>query len=215
MSPARILSVLASTTALVAATALTVDPVAGAPTQPAHTDSHAVPAQLRVDQLGYLPHERKQARLMTARPVHGVSFVVVDARDRVVLRQQVPPRPVGRWSARYHAVYRLSFTTINRPGRYRLETRGGAVNATSPPFRVAGAGRLYGKLLRYGVRFDQTQRDGRHVISGSLPRKPSHLLDRRAAVYAWPRMQPGSDLILDKNLRRISGGPVNVAGGWF
>ena len=45
-------------------------------------------------------------------------------------------------------------------------------------------------------------------------RKPSHLLDRRAYVYAWPRMEPGGDLILDADLDR-TGGPVDVAGGWF
>jgi endoglucanase len=208
--------VAAVVTALAAPQALTADGQAlGAHGQPhsSVTAARVPPAQIRLDQLGYLPHETKQARLMSARPLHRASFVAVDARGRVVLRGRVARRPHGHWNARYRSVYVLSFSRLRAPGRYRLELRG-ASSATSPSFRVAGAGRLYGELLRYGVRFDQVQRDGREVVSGSLPRKPSHLLDRHASVYAWPRMAPGSDVILDRHLRRI-GGPVDVAGGWF
>jgi hypothetical protein len=170
-------------------------------------------AKIRLDQLGYLPREVKRARLMTSGPLHKESFVVVNAKGRVVLRRSVTEKPVRHWNSRYQSVHVLSFSQLTTPGRYRLEARGDS-RATSPYFRVAGAGRLYGELLRYGVRFDQIQRDGRAVISGFLARKPSHLLDRRASVYAWPRMARGSDLILDRHLRRIAG-PVDVAGGWF
>jgi hypothetical protein len=90
----------------------------------------------------------------------------------------------------------------------------GDAAAVSPPFRVLGAGVLYGRLLRYGVRFDQVQRDGASIVPGPLHRKPSHLLDRSAQVYAWPRMERGSDLILDNDLRPVRG-TVDVAGGWF
>jgi endoglucanase len=144
-------------------------------------------ARLRVDQLGYLPHESKQARLMTARPLHGASFVVVDSKGRVVLRRRIPAGPEGHWNAGFRSVYTLGFSKITAPRRYHVELRG-STTARSPLFRIEGPGRLYGRLLRLGVRFDQIQRDGRDVISGSLPRKPSHLLDRRARVYAWPRM---------------------------
>jgi endoglucanase len=150
---------------------------------------------------------------MTSGPLRHESFVVVNSRGRAVLRRSVPAKPARHWNARYRTVHVLSFSKLTTPGRYRIEARGDS-RATSPYFRVASAGRLYGELLRYGVRFDQIQRDGRAVISGSLPRKPSHLLDSHASVYAWPRMARGSDLILDRHLRRIAG-PVDVAGGWF
>ncbi len=52
------------------------------------------------------------------------------------------------------------------------------------------------------------------MIRGRLDRRPSHLLDRSAHVYAWPHMARGSDLITDRRLHRV-GGPVDVAGGWF
>ena len=63
---------------------------------------------------------------------------------------------------------------LTKPGRYHLEVTGD-VTASSPPFRIGSATGLYGKLLRYGVRFDQVQRDGKHVIPGALHRKPAHL----------------------------------------
>ena len=52
------------------------------------------------------------------------------------------------------------------------------------------------------------------VVRGTLHRKPSHLNDAHASVYAWPHFQRGSDVIKDPDLRKI-GGPVDVAGGWF
>jgi endoglucanase len=58
---------------------------------------------------------------------------------------------------------------------------------------------------RYRIRFDHVQRDGASVVAGPLHGKPSQLLDRSAHVYAWPRMERGSDLILDNDLRPVRG----------
>jgi hypothetical protein len=102
---------------------------------------------------------------------------------------------------------------LHRPGRYRIEATG-EVTARSPWFRVRRAGDIFGRILRAGVAFDRNQRDGADVVAGPLHRRPSHLHDRRAFLYRWPRMQRGSDLILDRRLHRI-GGPVDVSGGWF
>ncbi len=184
--------------------------VSGPATAPGRSVVRSV---VRVDQLGYLPGEVKQARLMTTHAVGGAPFRVVDARGRTSLRGTVPARPVGSWNHAYRHVYRLDLSPLRATGRYRVLVRG-AASATSPWFRVQSAGRVFGTLLDDGVRFDQTQRDGRHVVPGALHRKPSHLLDRRASVYAWPRMESGGDLILESDLRR-SGGPVDVEGGWF
>jgi endoglucanase len=184
-----------------------------APPSGAARVSGPVSGVVRVNQQGYLPGETKQARLMTTRAVQGARFRVVDARGRTRLRGTVPTRSVGRWNAHYPAVYRLRFDRLRATGLYRIVVAG-AVRTTSPWFRVLRPGGLFGTLLRYGVRFDQVQRDGAGVIPGALHRKPSHLLDRRAYVYKWPRMEPGEDMILDANLAR-TGGPVDVAGGWF
>ena len=63
------------------------------------------------------------------------------------------------------------------------------------------------------MRFDQNQRDGDEQVAGPLGRRPAHLNDAAAGVYAWPHMVRGEDLITDPDLTKI-GGPVDVEGGW-
>jgi endoglucanase len=196
--------------AVLAATTAPALSSAGHRTAPASSRSGP---QLRLNQQGYLPHEAKPAMLMAPGPVDHGTFAVTDTSGHVVLHGRVPSSPIGSWNSRYPDVYRLDLSRLTRPGRYRVTTDA-AAPATSPWFRVLGPGRLYGRLLDSGVAFDQVQRDGQHVIRGRLDRRPSHLLDRNAGVYAWPHMAHGSDLITDRRLHRI-GGPVDVAGGWF
>ena len=179
-------------------------------TVPAPGTTHGL---VRVNQQGYLPGEPKQARLMTTAPVQDARYRVTDHSGHVVLRGRVPARSTGSWNARFPAVYRLELGRLHRPGRYRIEATG-EVTARSPWFRVRRAGDIFGRILRAGVAFDRNQRDGADVVAGPLHRRPSHLHDRRAFLYRWPRMQRGSDLILDRRLHRI-GGPVDVSGGWF
>ena len=173
----------------------------------------ATAAEIRVNQQGYLGGEPKQARLMVARPVSGARYVVKNDSGRVVLRGRVPASSAGSWNKRFRAVYPLDLGRLRSPGRYRVLVRG-ATHARSPVFEVAGPGRLFGPLLTMGVSFDRNQRDGSNVVAGPLNRRPAHLLDADATVYAWPRMAPGEDLILDRRLRAI-GGPVDVEGGWY
>jgi endoglucanase len=168
---------------------------------------------VRVNQQGYLAGEPKQARLMTTAAVHGTTYRVTDPSGTVVLRGRVPARPTGSWNARVPAVYRLDLGPLRAPGRYRVETHGG-VSAHSPWFRIRSVGSVFGPILDAGVAFDRNQRDGADVVAGPLDRRPSHLNDQRASVYAWPRMKRGEDLILDRHLHRL-GGPVDVSGGWF
>jgi endoglucanase len=73
---------------------------------------------------------------------------------------------------------------------------------------------LYSKAIADGVAFYQVQRDGPDVIAGPTHRKPAHLNDARALVYATPNFEPDSDVITDAALTKV-GGPVNVLGGWF
>ena len=82
----------------------------------------------------------------------------------------------------------------------------------SPPFRIAGAGALYHRLVLNAVRYFTSERDGGDVVSSVLDRKPANLTDRRAYVYADPRYDSNDNLL--GKLTRI-GGPVNVGGGWF
>lgn len=150
---------------------------------------------------------------MTAAPVHGTRFRVTDASGDVVLGGRVPERSTGSWDVRSPAVYRLDLSRLQTPGRYRIATSGG-VTALSPCFRARGAGYVRGRILRAGVVFDRNQRDGAQVVAGRLHRRSSHLLDRRALTCRWPRLQHGSDLILDRRLHHF-GGSVDFSDGWF
>ena len=193
--------------ALVAAL-LALAPVVPAPAATAT----GVRAELRVNQQGWLPRETKAAMLIGSRPLGHTTFAVVGKQGRVVLRGAVPTDPVGTWSNRFPYVYLLDLTGLRATGRYRVVTAG-AVHVSSPAFRITGARELYGPMVDYGVRFDQNQRDGDQQVAGPLGRKPAHLNDLAADVYAWPRMVRGEDLITDPDLTKI-GGPVDVEGGW-
>ena len=200
------------TALLAAASLLALGPVVPAQTQPAHTANRQATAVLRLNQQGWLPHEAKHATLMASEPLARSTFRVVADDGQVALRGQVPRTPIGSWSSRYPAVYRLDLSALHQRGRYRVEIAG-AVATTSPWFEVTGARALFGPMIEFGVAFDQNQRDGDEMVPGPLDRQPAHLLDAQADVYAWPHMVRGEDLITDKDLTRI-GGPVDVEGGW-
>ena len=103
----------------------------------------------------------------------------------------------------------LDLTALRAPGMYRIRVAG----ATSPPFRIGDD--LFAPRVADAVAFFQAQRDGADVIAGALDRKPAHLNDRAASLYAHPRYDgPDSDVIVGRALRRI-GGPVDAEGGWM
>jgi hypothetical protein len=87
----------------------------------------------------------------------------------------------------------------------------GRAVARSAPFRIADRSGLYATAIDNGVRFLRAQRDGPDVDPSVMDRRPSHLLDEHATVYAPPRYR---GLTLASKLRAI-GGPVDVSGGWF
>ncbi|MFL6076758.1 MAG: glycoside hydrolase family 9 protein [Mycobacteriales bacterium] len=187
--------------------------VAALATVPATPSQAAVSGLVRVDQGGYLPGETKQAYLMTTGAASGVKYAVVDAAGATVLSGSVSGTSRGSWNSSYPDVYPITFSGLTAPGTYRLKVSGG-VSATSPSFTVGDAAGVYGKLVADGVSFFQLQRDGQDVIAGPLNRKPAHLHDSSASVYATPHFQSGGDTITDSDLKK-TGGPVDVEGGWF
>ena len=163
---------------------------------------------IRVDQVGYASGEAKRAYLMTTGAAPRARFTVVDARGRHVLDGTAGTRR-GPWNSAYPDVYALDLTRLRRPGTYRVRAAGNV----SPPFRV-GAARMFRHPADDAAGFFGTQRDGADVVPGELGRRPSHLNDRTAKVYARPVFTgPDTDEIAGR-LRRI-GGPVDVEGGWF
>jgi hypothetical protein len=174
------------------------------------TGTHAL---LRVDQVGYLPSDPKIAYLMTSAAVSGETYKVVDGSGSTVASGQVTGSSRGSWNSAYSDVYPIDFAIVSTPGSYRVVVDG-PVSASSDPFRVESVSALYGPLVADGVSFFRNRRDGSNVIPGPFNRRPSHLNDRSASVYATPKFQsPTSDVIVG-DLKKI-GGPVDVQGGWF
>ncbi|CAM5239729.1 hydrolase [Streptomyces xanthochromogenes] len=178
---------------------------------PSHRDEPG-PVAIRVDQGGYVSGEHKTAFVMGPRDkLAGTHFEVVDEAGRAVL-DGVPGPSTGAWNGAYDTVRPLDLSTLTRSGTYRLRVTGTA-KATSPRFAVAPASTLMKGLAADNVRFFQAQRDGADTVPGDLGRRPSHLADRSASVYARPRYNDdGTELTAP--LRR-TGGPVDVSGGWF
>jgi endoglucanase len=185
--------------------ALCVAPVAAA------TAASTVPTQLRVDQAGYLPAQDKFAVLMSHEALSDPTVYVVNPSGDRVATATVQPR--SSWSARYPHVYGVDFSSFAQPGTYRLLLD--VTSTRSAPFVIGSAQALWSRVLNYGVRFDQLQRDGADVVPGVLRRQPSHLNDAQAYVYRKPHFQPGEDVITDADLTRIPGPAIDVSGGWF
>jgi hypothetical protein len=165
-------------------------------------------AFIRVDQLGYAPGEHKVAYLLAPHAQPHARFSVISAGGKVVLRGHAGANR-GHWNRRYRAVQPLDLSALREPGSYRIRVAG----TTSPRFRVGDD--LMLPRVAETVQFFQAQRDGADVIAGPLHRRPAHLNDRQASIYAPPRYDgPDSDVILGRSLKRI-GGPVDVEGGWM
>jgi len=162
-------------------------------------------AELRVDQAGYPAGQRVVVSLMSRGSELGAPFAVLDAHGADVARGSVQ-REAGAWSARFRHVYELDLGELPA-GSYSLNVAG----VPRLTFAVVPPGRLYAPLAASAIRFFQAQRDGRDVIPGPLGRRPSHLRDATARLYAIPRYRRGT---LAGRLR-AAGGRRNVAGGWF
>jgi endoglucanase len=173
-----------------------------------------IAAQVRVDQGGYAPGETNTAYLMTGAAVGGERFAVLDAAGRTVRSGRVGAVSRGRWNDTYRAVYPIDLSGLREKGTYRIRVSG-AATAISPAFGIRSAQDLYGRLVRDGVTFYQTQRDGADVVAGALNRRPAHLNDAHAGVYRTPTFVT-DDIIAEADLTRIGGHrTVDVEGGWF
>jgi hypothetical protein len=158
------------------AAVLVVAAVLGVATFPADA---AVSGVVRVDQVGFLAGEAKQAYLMTTARVACARFEVVDSSGTSALSGAVGATSRGSWNKAYPAVYPIQLAGLTKPGTYQIRVSG-AASARSPKFKVLEPAALYGKLVADGVTFFQTQRDGRDVLGGPLNRQPAHLNDEPA-----------------------------------
>ena len=173
--------------------------------------SAAVPAsaQVRVNQVGYPTDAPKVAYAMLPAKVASVRFEVITPYG--VAYRGTSADDVGSWNSAYRAVYRLSFSGVNTPGRYQVKVLSPGV-AVSPMFIIGDGTQLYRQLVDNAVQYFTSERDGPDVDSAVLDRKPANLTDENAYVYADPKYDSNDNLL--GTFKKI-GGPVDVSGGWF
>ncbi len=199
-------------TAVVAVTAITaalLQPAAAGASQDRSPASVRVPAQVRVNQVGYAVNAPKVAYAMLPGKVASVRFEVVTPYG--VAYRGVSARDLGSWNSGYPAVYQLSFSGLRLPGQYRVKLLSPAV-AVSPEFTIGDGTQLYGQLVNNSVQYFTSERDGPDVVSSVLDRQPANLTDEKANVYADPRYDSNDNLL---GTLKKTGGPVDVSGGWF
>ncbi len=170
-----------------------------------------VPAEVRVNQVGYPDYGEKVAFAMLPAKVSRVDFTV-QCRACGALLTGTSDDFVGSWNSRYHAVYQLDFSGLTVPGTYSITVHAGGQSARSPEFAVGATSWQYGRLVSNAVRYFTSERDGPDVEHSVLDRQPANLTDEHAYVYAQPKYDSNDNLL--GKFRKI-GGPVNVAGGWF
>ncbi|WP_250008938.1 glycoside hydrolase family 9 protein [Actinoplanes sp. M2I2] len=167
-------------------------------------------ALVRVDQVGYAPGETKVAYLLSPRAAADVRVTVVDASGKVVLSPAVGAGR-GPWNAGFPDVRPIDLSGLREHDVYRVRVTG-AVRAESPPFRVAPAADLLGPLTEGSLEYFRNHRDGADQVATPWRRRPAHLADRVATVYARPSFDESGRVTA--GLER-DGGPVDAEGGWF
>ena len=179
------------------------------PAAPAVSAAPAVAPQVRVNQVGYPADGPKVAYVMLARPVATVSFEVTTPYG--VAYRGTSADDLGSWNSAYRAVYELSFSAFSVPGIYQVKVTSPAA-AVSPAFVIGTGAQLYRQLVDNGVRYFTSERDGPDVVPSVLDRQPANLTDENAYVYADPAYDSNDNLL---GTLKKTGGPVDVAGGWF
>jgi endoglucanase len=169
-----------------------------------------VPAEVRVNQVGYAENASKVAFVMLPARASRVKFSVAGGRGSGLWG--VSTDYVGGWNSTYRAVYEVNFSALHWPGTYRITATADGLTARSPAFRIASPAALYHQLVLNAVRYFTSERDGADVVPSVLDRKAANLTDEKAYVYATPKYDSNDNLL--GTFHKI-GGPVNVSGGWF
>ncbi|GGO81304.1 glycoside hydrolase family 9 protein [Wenjunlia tyrosinilytica] len=174
----------------------------------------AVTGAVRVNQVGYADSGSKEAFLLAKGVVSGATWKLLDSHGALAA-SGTTGKSLGSWNKAYPAVYGIDFSSVKGAGTYHLRVSG-AATASSPSFTIGTPKSVHGKVARDATAFFQAQRDGSDVVPGQLKRKPSHLNDRKAAVYNQPSFTSSDGDTIKKAPTKIAGvGPVNAEGGWF
>lgn len=115
--------------------------------------THAQQAWIRINQLGYLPHQPKIAVWCTRSAEVPARFAVLDADSREVLWEGKPSAPLGAYGP-FSQTCRLDFSSWKRPGHYLLSTG----TAESLPFEIGAS--VYEGAADFALRYMRQQRCG-------------------------------------------------------
>jgi len=168
-------------------------------------------AYIRVNQIGYITEETKQAILLATGPVSDATFQIVDTQTHQSIYSATIGSSRGSWNSAFPNTYLLDFSSVQMAGSYQIQVNS-SVSATSPSFEIGSGAHLYSRLLQNALFFYQAQRDGPDVIASVMKRQSSHLKDKQASIYNTPTFN--KDGVLQGSLNRV-GGPIDVSGGWF
>jgi len=168
-----------------------------------------VPAQIRVNQVGYETGQSGRAYLMARGRADGSKFSVMDLQGTASSFGTVGA-VAGTWSK--WNVYVLDFT-IAKSGTYSIAVTG-EFAAKSPVFKVDTPANLYAVALSNALAFYQNQRDGADFIPSDLRTAAGHLNDKSAKVYQTPETGGREGWQLKSNLVP-TGTTIDASGGWW
>jgi endoglucanase len=171
---------------------------------PARADDQAL---VRVNQVGFPVDAAKGATVLARRALRSRGFRVIVADGGTVLTGTLG-RDRGAWNGIWRHTYRITFSALRTPGRYRIALAEPS-GARSPPFTVGGD--PYAQLAARELDFLGEQRDGPEALPSLLNRQPSHLADEHAVVYRTPAYAHD---VLQGGLTPLGLPPVDVSGGW-
>jgi len=140
-----------------------------------------VDARVHINQVGFLPGERKRAVVPATGPIVGNAFTIVDddvtPQTRYTGRLQPYAGPNGSKYGHYDHHFIADFGSFQRPGRYRLRLSDGHL---SPPFSIGSD--VYSRLVPLLLKYFDVQRCG---TQRSVHRSNCHVDD--GVIVGGPR----------------------------
>ncbi len=142
---------------------------------------------IRINQLGYLPQSVKVAVFMSEETEELSEFSLIDDFTGQVVETFRAPKSTGSYGG-MQSTYRLDFSSVTRPGTYRLKAGG----ALSPSFPING--RVYDGTADFLLNYMRQQRcgynpflkDSCHVHDGYIvyhPTKTGQHIDVRGGWH--------------------------------
>jgi hypothetical protein len=103
---------------------------------------HAVgSAYIRINQVGYITNEAKQAILLAAGSASGATFQVINTQTNQSVYNASIGASQGQWSNAFPNSYLIDFSPVQTAGSYKIQVNG-SIDATSPTFKIESGANL-------------------------------------------------------------------------